>query len=79
MGNIMSERRKKKENFKRLAEKRTTKVILAIDNLSKLSNRQNYEYNEQEITQMINTLKNEINDLNNKFKNEVKNKVFKFN
>ena len=74
----MSDQGKKKENFKRLAESRMTKVILAIENLSRLSNRQNYEYNEIEITQMINTLKNEVNDLNNKFKDKVKNNNFKF-
>ena len=45
---------KKNINFKRLAEARTNKIISAINNLSKLSNRQNYEYSDKEISQIIN-------------------------
>ena len=71
---------KKNLNFQRLAEARTNKVLLAINNLSKLSNRQNYDYNDKEVSQIINCLKKEINSLENKFNSQkiIENK-FKFN
>lgn len=71
---------KKNLNFQRLAEARTNKVLVAINNLSKLSNRQNYDYNDKEVSQIINCLKKEINSLENKFNSQkiIENK-FKFN
>ena len=71
---------KKNLNFKRLAEARTNKVLVAINNLSKLSNRQNYDYDDKEVSQIINCLKKEINSLENKFNSQkiIENK-FKFN
>jgi hypothetical protein len=71
---------KKNINFKRLAEARTNKIISEINNLSKLSNRQNYEYSDKEISQIINCLKKEISNLEGKFKTQatIKNE-FKFN
>ncbi len=76
----MSEMRTiKNQNFKRLAEARMTKVLAAINNLSKLSNRQNYDFSDKEVSQIINRLKKEINDLDSKFKTETKiNDNFKF-
>ena len=54
----MSEMRTiKNQNFKRLAEARMTKVLAAINNLSKLSNRQNYDFSDKEVSQIINRLK----------------------
>lgn len=71
---------KKKQNFQRLAEARTNKVLSAINNLSRLSNRQNYEYDDKEVSQIINYLKKEINSLEGKFKTQTtKNNEFKFN
>ena len=71
---------KKNINFKRLAEARTNKIISAINNLSKLSNRQNYEYSDKEISQLINCLKKEIGNLEGKFKTQATiNNEFKFN
>ena len=71
---------KKNINFKRLAEARTNKIISAINNLSKLSNRQNYEYSDKEISQIINCLKKEISNLEGKFKTQTTiNNKFKFN
>ena len=71
---------KKNINFKRLAEARTNKVLSAINNLSKLSNRQNYEYGDKEVKQIINFIKKEIIDLEGKFKTQTTiNNEFKFN
>ena len=39
----------KKERFKRVAEKRTEIVIRAIRNLSKCSNKRNYDYSEDQL------------------------------
>ena len=71
---------KKNINFKRLAEARTNKVLSAINNLSKLSNRQNYEYGDKEVKQIICCIKKEIIDLEGKFKTQTTiNNEFKFN
>jgi hypothetical protein len=71
---------KKNINFKRLAEARTNKVLSAINNLSKLSNRQNYEYGDKEVKQIINCIKKEIINLEGKFKTQTTiNNEFKFN
>ena len=71
---------KKNLNFQRLAEARTNKVLTAINNLSKLSNRQNYDYNDKEVSQIINCLKKEINSLENKFNSQkIIENTFKFN
>ena len=53
---------KKNLNFKRLAEARTNKFC-GNKQLIKLSNRQNYDYNDKEVSQIINCLKKEINSL----------------
>ncbi len=76
----MDEKRIKKNlNFKRLAESRMNKVLQSLNNLSKLSNRQNYEYNQIEVKQIINTLKTEVNNIEKQFKIHSKEKIFKFN
>lgn len=76
----MNEKRIEKNiKFKRLAESRMNKVLQSLNNLSKLSNRQNYEYNEIEVKQIINTLKSEVNNIEKQFKINNKEKRFKFN
>ena len=76
----MDEKRIKKNlNFKRLAESRMNKVLQSLNNLSKLSNRQNYEYNEIEVKQITDTLKNEVSNIEKQFKKSESSKKFKFN
>lgn len=72
-------RLEKSKNFKRLAESRVNKILSSLNNLSKLSNRQNYEYSEHEVKQIIDTLRNEISNIEKQFKKSQTSKKFKFN
>ena len=76
----MKDKRKDKNlKFIKLAESRTNKIIDAIINLSKLSNRQNYEYDNEEVYQIFARLKKEIADTEAMFKiNNQKNSNFQF-
>jgi len=69
----------KRENFVRLAESRVTRAIEALRVIGNLSNRSNYEYNEEDIKKIINTLQTEINSLKSQFviRTTSKNKNFK--
>ena len=71
----------KAENFNRLAEKRVTESIKKIRLVGNLANKNNYEYNEKQVKQIINALENEIRLLKNKFKEEEESReiIFKFN
>lgn len=60
----------KQEKFERLAEKRMTEAIKKIRLIGNLSNKNNYEYTNEHIKEMISTLENEIQILKNKFKQE---------
>lgn len=72
-------RDKKNISFLKLAEARTNKIISSLRNLSKLSNRQNYEYSDDEVNQMLSIIKKELNDCENLFKaHKKKSSLFKF-
>lgn len=43
----------KKDNFKRISENRTNKIIILLSQLTNLSNSSFYEYSEQDIEQMF--------------------------
>jgi hypothetical protein len=58
----------KRENFIRLAESRVTRAIESLRIVGNLSNRSNYEYDEEDVKKIINTLQEEINSLKNQFK-----------
>ena len=47
---------KKGENFKRLAENRTNKIINMLHLLGNLSNTSNYEYTDEQVRLMFDTL-----------------------
>ena len=47
----------KRERFKKVASKRVQKVLDGVDNLSKCSNRRNYEYDDEEVAKMIKAIK----------------------
>ena len=58
----------KQENFIRLAEARVTRAIHAIRVIGNLSNRSNYEYDEEDVKKIINTLQAELTSLRAQFK-----------
>ena len=54
----------KRQKFIRLAELRTDKAVLAIENLIGLSNPRNYDYNAKDVDKIIKALKDKVNIAN---------------
>lgn len=70
----------KLERFERLAEKRMTEAVKKISLVANLSNRNNYDYSDKHVSQIINRLEEELALLKQKFRSENKsdNPNFKF-
>jgi hypothetical protein len=68
---------KNRDKFIELAEKRVAKTIKDIRLIANLSNRANYDYNEQDVSKIFNTLNNEIKQAKAKFSFAKQNKPFK--
>ena len=64
----------KKQNFKRIAEKRAEKIIELISKLSNLTNAQYYEYTDEQIDNMFNLIQEELNTQKKLFKDAKKGK-----
>lgn len=58
---------KSRENFVRLAENRTNKVLKQIDLLSNLSNKTNYAYSEEDIQKIFSAINKRVKDSEKKF------------
>ena len=58
---------KKRENFKRLAENRTNKILDMLNLLGNLSNKSNYSYTEEEVEFIFDTLEKELTKQKEKF------------
>ena len=58
---------KSRENFVRLAESRTNKVLKQIDLLSNLSNKTNYAYTEEDIQKIFSAINKRVKDSEKKF------------
>ena len=67
----------KRQKFIRLAELRTEKAVMAIENLIGLSNPRNYDYNTQDIEKIIKALKDSINVVSSSFSKSKEKKKFK--
>lgn len=57
----------KRENFKRIAESRTNKILAMIDLLGNLSNTSFYEFNLEEIDKIFSTIQEALSNQKNKF------------
>lgn len=73
----MTERNKK---FRKLAILRVNKAINSLRLIGNLSNKNNYDYTNEESKKIIETLEKEIRDVKAKFSNNIKpnNEEFKF-
>lgn len=69
---------KKSENFKRLAESRTNKIIDMMNLLGNLSNKSNYSYSDEQVKVIFDTLEEELKKQKAKFIREEKPKKKKF-
>ena len=58
---------KSRENFVRLAENRTNKVLKQIDLLSNLSNKTNYAYTDEDIQKIFSAINKRVKDSDKKF------------
>lgn len=50
----------KKERFKNVASKRVQKVLDTLDSLSKCANKNNYEFETEEVNKMIKTIRDKV-------------------
>lgn len=57
----------KEENFKRLAENRTNKIIDMLHLLGNLSNTSNYSYTEEEVKSIFSAIEQELEVQKNRF------------
>lgn len=63
----------KKERFDRLAEARTNKILEMINLLGNLSNKNNYDYNDDDINKIFKAIEQEVKSTKSKF-DDAKNK-----
>lgn len=57
----------KKERFIRIAEARTNRILEQLRLLSNCSNRNNYEYSEEDIKKIFSVIEREMKNCKNKF------------
>lgn len=65
----------KRDNFKRISENRVSKILTLFEQMNNLTNTSFYEYSDEDIEKIFNTLEEELmktkkNLLNNKRKNK---------
>lgn len=73
----MSDNRKM-EKFEELAEKRVSDTLKKLQLISNLANRNNYDYTERHVKQIIDELEDGIKVLKNKFIEEIKDRKTEF-
>jgi len=66
----------KRERFKKLATYRTNEALKRLKVLGNCANRSAYDYNEEEISKIFNTIEKKLRDVKSKF-NFPKHKEFK--
>ena len=69
----------KKNRFRRVASRRVEKILNDIKSLSKCSNKNNYEFTEDDINKMLKAIKNEIKVLETLFKKNLNDDNTTFN
>ena len=67
----------KRQKFVRLAELRTEKAVLAIENLIGLSNPRNYDFNAKDVNLIIKALTDSVNAVSSSFSKSKEKKQFK--
>lgn len=64
----------KKDNFKRIAEARTNKILSSISLLGNLSNKSYYEYTDEQIDNIFEAIQSELIKQKEKFESNGRNK-----
>lgn len=60
-----------RENFVRLAEARTNKILKDLDVLGNLSNKSNYTYSEEDVNKMIRAISKKVKDVEHRFRSNL--------
>lgn len=63
----MTDKTEERERFERLAEKRTNAVIKKLDVLGHCANRNQYEYEKEEVEEMFKAIRKKLKSTKNKF------------
>ena len=72
----MASSQEKTDRFKRVAEKRTNKIIEQIRLLGNCSNRSNYEYSEEDVKKIFSVIDAELKDVKSKYHAKTQAKKF---
>ncbi|EIJ37073.1 hypothetical protein JoomaDRAFT_0006 [Galbibacter orientalis DSM 19592] len=75
----MDNSEKKEDRFKRVASRRVENILKGIRSLSKCSNINNYEYNEEDLNKMVKAIKKELKTMEIQYKKNLKNNTESFN
>jgi len=62
---------KRRERFEKVAGNRVTSILKTLDNLEKCSNKNNYEYDDEDIKKMRRALTDKFNSVLKSFGNEI--------
>lgn len=68
----------KKDNFKRIAEKRTNKIIESISKLQNLTNTSFYEYTDEQIEAIFEAIQKELDNQKKIFEDDKKKEKKRF-
>ncbi len=72
----MASSQEKTDRFKRVAGKRTNRIIEQIRLLGNCSNRSNYEYTEEDVKKIFSVIETELRDAKSKYQPRTQNKKF---
>jgi len=68
----------KKDRFKRIAEQRTNKIIKTLELLGNCSNKNNYDYSDEQVKKIFDAIEQELKNTKLKFETQQKkNEKFK--
>lgn len=62
----------KRDRFINVAGRRVQKVLDSLDSLSKCSNRNNYDFNEEDVTKMIKVIREKVKVLESSYTSNTK-------
>lgn len=75
----MDNSEQKKDRFKRVASRRVDNILKGIRSLSKCSNINNYEYNEEDLNKMIRAIRDELKTMETIYKKNLSKNTDTFN
>ncbi|NCP91088.1 MAG: hypothetical protein GW827_12800 [Flavobacteriales bacterium] len=75
----MNNSKAKKDRFKRVASRRVDNILKGIRSLSKCSNTNNYEYNEEDLNKMTKAIREELKIMETIYKKNLTKSTDTFN